>query len=100
GVRLLTDKPLDFGKRHAFDADFTERVLHFHQFEWFDNGFDFLPRLWLLGSLTDRQQASVGFGDTTLHRSAGSGLRPVGRWLENRKRRRQRGRLRRLPPTI
>ena len=42
GVAFLAAKPLDFGDRHALDADFTERILHFLQFEWFYDGFDFL----------------------------------------------------------
>jgi len=40
------------------------------------------------------------FGDTTLDRSAGSGLRAMGRCLENRKHRQQRGSLWCRAPTI
>ena len=42
GVALLAAEAFDLGDGHAFDADFAEGVLHFFEFEWFDDGFDFL----------------------------------------------------------
>ena len=46
GVALLATEALDFCDSHAFDANFTERILHFLEFEWFYDGFDFLHSFW------------------------------------------------------
>jgi hypothetical protein len=35
-------KPFDFTDCHAFDADLGDRSFHVFEFEWFDDGFDFL----------------------------------------------------------
>jgi hypothetical protein len=52
-VAFLAAKPLDLAHRHAFYADFAEGVLHFFEFERFNNRFDFLHIFfigWLTGS--------------------------------------------------
>jgi hypothetical protein len=42
GVALLTAKPFDFTDRHSLDANVSEGVLNFFEFEGLDYGFDFL----------------------------------------------------------
>ena len=42
GVAFLPAKSFDFSHRHPFNADFTEGVLHFLQFERFDYRFNLL----------------------------------------------------------
>src|SRR5580692_5883774 len=41
-VALLPAESLDFGDRHAVDADFGQGGFYFIKFEWFNDGFDFL----------------------------------------------------------
>ena len=55
-VALLAAKPFDFTDRHSLNADVTEGVLNFFQFEGLNYGFDFLHiRLswWCANSGTD-----------------------------------------------
>jgi hypothetical protein len=60
GVAFLTTKAFDFGYRHAFNADFTERIFHFLQLEWFNYRFDFLhSMLGLVGPTTPLPPARV-----------------------------------------
>jgi hypothetical protein len=42
GVTFLTAETFDLGDGHALYADAGEGFLHVFEFEWFDNGFDFL----------------------------------------------------------
>ena len=42
GVAFLAAEPFDFADGHAFDADFAEGIFDFFQFEWLDDGFNFL----------------------------------------------------------
>ena len=44
-MAFLAAKPLDLSHGHAFDADFAEGVLHFLEFERFDDRFNFLHML-------------------------------------------------------
>jgi hypothetical protein len=45
GVAFLPPESLHLSDRHSFNADFTERIFHFLQFEWFYYRFDFLHSL-------------------------------------------------------
>ena len=41
GMALLAAEALGFGHGDALNADFLQRLLHFVEFEWLDDGFDF-----------------------------------------------------------
>jgi hypothetical protein len=48
GMPFLTPESLDLGDGHALDTDAGEGFFDVFEFEWFDDGFDFLHWYYLL----------------------------------------------------